>query len=245
AWLDRWENGRLLESYYLCRYESAPCFRDTLSDIYYNQRNNEPLMDLLHVVAPAVRAMHDAGFMHGDLGNQNILLPRDANGQWQAPLFIDLNRARYPHQPLDNKARAHDLARIALPGTYLKFFKTIYNGHQAFPAALDALESKARKRFWNHRRSSKWRHPLRYWRNKGQPQQKPVYPPIPDIWLWDEKSAQPMIVPGRQEKHLYRNWRYMFSMLWQGLTAAPGIYRRYRKLLAQSYRQPVAMHNRI
>jgi len=81
AWLDRWENNRLLESYYLCLYEPGICFRDALSDIYYNQRDNEPLMDLLLTVAPAIRAMHDAGFMHGDMGNQNILLPRDSNGR--------------------------------------------------------------------------------------------------------------------------------------------------------------------
>ena len=28
AWLDRWENDRLLESYYLCLYEPAICFRE-------------------------------------------------------------------------------------------------------------------------------------------------------------------------------------------------------------------------
>src|SRR5690606_5164701 len=75
AWLDRWENGRLIESYYLCLFEPAICFRDALAEIYNSVRDNAPLMDLLHTVAPAVRAMHDAGFMHGDMGNQNILLP--------------------------------------------------------------------------------------------------------------------------------------------------------------------------
>lgn len=245
AWLDRWESGRLVESYYLCLFEPGICFRDALSDIYYKQRDNAPLMDLLHVVAPAIRAMHDAGFMHGDMGNQNILLPQDAQGHWLQPQFIDLNRARYQAQPLDNKARAYDLARIALPGAYLNIFKTIYNNHQAVPAELNQLEQKARDRFWRHRRSGKWRHPIRHLRSKKLPPVKPVYPPVPDIWLWDEKSAQPMIVPGRKEKHAYRNWRYMFAMLWQGIKAAPGIYRRYRKLLAASYQQPIAMHNRI
>lgn len=245
AWRDRWENGRLLESYYVCVFEPGISFRDALSDIYYHQRDNAPLIDLLHLVAPAIRAMHDAGFMHGDMGNQNILLPRSAMGEWLQPQFIDLNRSKYSTTPLTDTQRAFDLARIALPGAYLKIFKWIYNQHQDFSSEFDQLEQKARKRFWNHRRSSKWRHPIRYWKNQRNKSVKPIYPPMQDIWLWDEKSAQPMIVPGRQEKHAFRNWRYMFSMVWQGLCAAPGIYKRYQKLLAQSYHSPVQMHGRV
>ncbi|OZY84484.1 hypothetical protein CBP51_14875 [Cellvibrio mixtus] len=245
AWLERWDGTRLMESYYLCIFEPGTSFRDALSDIYYNQRNNAPLIDLLHIVAPAIRAMHDAGFMHGDMGNQNILLPRSETGAWLQPQFIDLNRAKYSSEPLTIKQRAFDLARIALPGAYLKIFKTIYNNHQDFPADFESLEQKARKRFWGHRRSVKWRHPIRHWKNKKRAASKPVYPPIQDIWLWDEKSAQPMIVPSRQEKHAYRKWRYLFSMVWQGVCAAPGIYRRYQQLLTQSYTTPIEMKGRI
>jgi hypothetical protein len=245
AWRDRWENGRLLESYYLSLFEPGICLRDALSDIYYNQRNNAPLIDLLHVVAPAVRAMHNAGFMHGDMGNQNILLPRNDDGAWLQPQFIDLNRAQYSDTPLSFKKCAFDIARIALPGAYLKIFKLIYNNHQDFSSEFDKLEQKARTRFWSHRRNSKWRHPIRHWRNKKRAQTKPVYPSIPDIWLWDEKSAQPMIIPSRREKNAHRDWRYIFSMTKQGLCAAPRILRNYRQLLSRSYQQPVAMRNRI
>lgn len=142
AWLERWEGKRLLESYYVCLFEAGISFRDALSDIYYNQHNNEPLMDLLHVVAPAIRAMHDAGFMHGDMGNQNILLPRDENSAWLKPQLIDLNRAKYSNKPLTLEQRAFDLARIALPGAYLKIFKTIYNNHQDFPLNLTSWNKK-------------------------------------------------------------------------------------------------------
>ena len=245
AWLDRWEDGRLLESYYLCCFEPAICFRDALVHIYRELYDNAPLMDLLHVVAPAIRAMHDAGFMHGDMGNQNILLPRAENGKWLQPQIIDLNRGKISEGPISNEARAFDLARIALPGAYLKIFKTIYNHHEEFPADLEKLEQKFRTRFWRHRRSGKWRHPIRHWKNRHKKPSHPVYPPGQDIWLWDEKSAQPMITLGRKEKHLYRDWKYMFSMVWQGVCALPGIYIGYRKLLARSYNHPISLNNRI
>ena len=245
AWREYWVNGRLLESYYVCLFEPGISFRDALADIYYNQHDNAPLMELLHLVAPAIKAMHDAGFMHGDMGNQNILLPKDQLGQWQAPQFIDLNRATYSNGPLNIKQRAFDLARIALPGAYLKIFKTIYNNHQDFSKDFEKQEQKARKRFWGHRRSSKWRHPIRHWRNQKRSNTRSTYPPPQDIWLWDEKSAQPMIVLGRKEKHKYRKWGYMLSMMWQSAISAPGIYKRYRQLLKQSYQQPLSMHGRV
>ena len=245
AWLDRWEQGRLLESYYLCLYEPAICFRDALADIYHNARDNAPLMDLLHAVAPAIRAMHDAGFMHGDMGNQNILLPKKPDGQWGQPQFIDLNRAQINPEPVTEKQRAFDLARIALPGAYLKIFKTIYSRHEDIPASLDTLEQTYRRRFWRHRRNSKWRHPIRYLRNRNKKPAHPTYPEPQNIWLWDEKSAQPMIVLGRKEKHLYRDWWYMFSMLWQGVTALPGLFFRYKRLMQQSYNSPRSMTHRI
>lgn len=245
AWLDRWENGRLLESYYLCRFEPAICFRDALVQVYRELHNNQPMMDLLHTVAPAIRAMHDAGFSHCDMGNQNILLPRAANGEWLQPQFIDLNRGKILSTPITDEQRAFDLARIAMPGAYLKIFKTIYNQHQDVPDDFNRLEERYRKRFWRHRSNSKWRHPIRHWKKCHQQPSHPTYPPVQDIWLWDEKSAQPMIILGRKEKHLYRDWRYMLSMTWQGLVALPSIYWRYKKLLQTSYTQPVLLKNRI
>lgn len=245
AWRERWENGRLLESYYVCLFEPGISFRDALANIYYDQRDNAPLIELLHVVAPAIKAMHDAGFMHGDMGNQNILLPRSGDETWLQPQFIDLNRANYPNEQLTTKQRAFDVARIALPGAYLKIFKMIYYNHQDVPKDFERQEQKARKRFWGHRRSSKWRHPIRYWRDQKRPKVRSTYPPLQDIWLWDEKSAQPMIVLGGKEKNKNRKWGYMLSMMWQSATSAPSIYKRYQQLLKQRYQQTISMHGRV
>lgn len=246
AYLERWENRRLLESYYLCDYQPAPCFRDVLSDIYYQQRDNAPLMEVLLVLAPAIRAMHDAGFMHGDMGNQNILLPRQADGRWAAPQLIDLNRARIQSGPLDDKQRAFDLSRIILPGAYLKIFKFIYANHEAIPASLDRFEKKFRRRFEWHTRSRKFRHPLRSLKQRrNPPATRPVYPSLQDIWLWDEKSAQPMTVLERHEKNRFRDLAYVLRSAWHSLCALPGIFKNYHRLLADSYQQPVQLNRRI
>src|SRR5690606_17368302 len=153
AWLDRWENGRLLESYYLCLFEPAICFRDALFEVYHQHKDSEQLMELMLLVAPAIRKMHDAGFMHGDLGNQNILLPKNTDGSWAEPSFIDLNRYQYFPQGVTDKARAFDLARPILPGNYLHFFLQIYASHQELPATLAKLHQQQRAIFTRHRNS--------------------------------------------------------------------------------------------
>jgi len=245
AWLDHWQNGRLLESYYLCIHVSAACFRDALIGIYQQERDNAVLMDLLYQVAPAVQNLHEAGFMHGDLGNQNILVPKSAAGEWLPPLFIDLNRSRRALVPRRNRQRAHDLARIALPGGYLDIFKMIYNRHQDLPEDLASLEQKARQKFWGHRRRSRWRHPIRFLKRLRQREPASPYPSEKNLWLWDEKTSQPTVVLGREEKRRHRNISDIFSALARGLIASPSLYLRYRRSLAASYSKPVALKDRF
>lgn len=245
AWLDRWENNRLLESYFLCVFQPAICLRDALTDIYYNARDNEPLMELLLLVAPEIRAMHDANFMHGDMGNQNILLPKNPDGTWAQPQFIDLNRAKITDRPLNQKERAFDLSRPILPGNYLKFFKLIYCQHQDIPRDLNKYEQIYRKRFEFHRKSRKFRRPLRYLKNRHIPPAHRTYPEPKNYWLWDEKTAQPMIALSRDEKHRERFLRGLLSMIGQGLLALPKLYSAYQQVKQESFQRQVVLKGRI
>ena len=242
AWLSRWEAGRLLESYYLCRYDPAPTLRDVLSELLCRIRDNAPLMDLLHRLAPAVRRLHDAGIRHGDLGNQNILVPEDAA---RAPLFIDLNRARITSEPLSPRDRAFDLSRLALPTPYLGIFKLIYSGHQPVDKALDRLEQRFRRRFAWHTRSRTLRHPIRTFKNRKQ-RGHGVYPAPENLWLWDDKSAQPAIALVSAEKtpHRLRHWRHLLVMVGYVLLELPGVFWRYRQVRARSFGQSLSMTGR-
>ena len=245
AWLDRWENNRLIESYFLTIFQPAICFRDALSNIYFGSRNNEPLMELLHLVAPAISAMHAVNFLHGDLGNQNILLPKNADGSWAQPQFIDLNRCTIATRSLTDKERAFDLSRPILPGNYLNFFKYIYCNHQMPSNELEKNETTYRKRFAFHRNSRHFRHPIRYLKNRHKKTKNPVYPDPKDYWLWDEKSAQPMIALSRKEKNRERFIGSALKVLVQGLVALPALYSAYKKVKQQSYSQPIVLKDRI
>lgn len=247
ACFDRWQGKRLEQSYYLSLFEPAENFRDELSRVLHRRRDHQALMDLVEVVAPAVQAMHSAGFLHRDLGNQNILLPRASSGDWGRPLFVDLNRGRVVDSAT-GRERAFDLSRLALPGEYLNIFKCIYSGHEEPSTQLGDWEQRYRRRFARHQRTQRWRHPLRSLKTLTRGAQSPrdeVYPPPRDLWLWDEKSAQPMIALSRAEKNRLRSKSHALSMLWQSLKAAPGVWLRYKRLLGQSFSRNVSMTGRV
>lgn len=244
AFIERWQSNRLIESYYICLFEPAVCFRDLISNILWDKRDNQLLMDLLLHLAPALRKMHDAGFMHGDMGNQNIFIPQDAAGNWLAPQWIDLNRSKMFDRPLNAKERAFDISRMILPSAYVKLFLYIYSNHQDPDKELLRYEAKFRAAFTRHRRNSKYRHPIRYLKRKKSAK-RPVYPSDKDIWLWDEKTAQPMISLSKNNKAEYREWRFMLSSLWKTLTSLPSIWKEYKNTIDDSFQKPVEMKNRI
>ena len=72
------------------RYEPGlVSFTARLAALYRAGGPCPALIALLERVAAACRGLHDAGFVHLDLGNQNILLAPDGR-----ILFVDLNRGR-------------------------------------------------------------------------------------------------------------------------------------------------------
>jgi tRNA A-37 threonylcarbamoyl transferase component Bud32 len=244
AILEEWKGNRLSESYYLCLFEPAICLRDALFEIYHQHKDSAKLMELLLLVAPAIKQMHDAGFMHGDLGNQNILLPKNTDGSWASPSFIDLNRYQFFADGVTDKARAIDLARPILPGNYLHFFLQIYAGHQELPGALAKLHQQQRAIFTRHRNSRKFRHPIRYLKNRHKSNDY-TYPHNKDYWLWDEKTAQPMIALSKEEKNKERNVSDLLKSSFRALIKLPRIISEYRQLGTTAFTTPIDMKGRI
>lgn len=101
ACLERWEGSRLVESYFLSRHvDGMTDFRDELIRLFRTRAECACFMELLDRVAQAVRRLHDAGFQHRDLGNQNILLGPGATMAERRVYFIDLNRGVCHARPL-------------------------------------------------------------------------------------------------------------------------------------------------
>src|SRR5688572_11442160 len=127
GFLERWEGDRLRESYSLAEYQDgATTLREALLELFDGR---PPLaaqfVQLLECVAAGVRRMHDAGFQHNDLGNQNVLLRPAAPCAWRDFMVVDLNRGRI-RQGLSLRQRGRDLSRLELPSDLLQMLAEMY-----------------------------------------------------------------------------------------------------------------------
>jgi hypothetical protein len=242
AVMEKWQGNTLAESYYLSRDVSGQSnFRDELLYLYYDHPDCISLMNLLETVAKSARRMHDAGFFHGDFGNQNILLRRTSASTWDQVMFIDLNRGGL-RDAISMKERAFDISRITLPSDFLRVFIEMYWGDVP-PKSFLKAESRFRAKFDFHTRTRYIRHPFKTRPVLGEGQRD--YPHPRDIWIWDTRSAQPIIVMRSKERKKYYPGNRFPALAKTTLQAMPSVKKEYRRLLDEAFSQPVDLQNRI
>ncbi len=243
ACLERWDAGRLVESYFISRFEpETTSLAEALSWLYHHDPECAHFMALLQTVAPVLRAMHEAGYLHADLGNQNILLRRAGVARWRDPLLIDLNRGSI-HPSLTWAQRGRDLARLTLPSDFLRVFMEMYCAAVP-PADMLAAESAARRRFAWHTRTRRWRHPIRE-RLARDERGEHAYPANRDLWVWDDRSGQALTVHRSAARaRLYPAGRSIVVVL-ASLRWLRPVWRAYRALLPTAFSAPIAMGGRI
>jgi hypothetical protein len=246
GFLDRWENGRLMESYYLAEYQyGVRAFGEELIRLFREDPVCEKFMTLLQCVADAVKAMHEAGFMHNDLGNQNILLRRKDESSWGDVQFIDLNRGAICG-PLSLCQRARDISRLHLPSDLLRVFKEMYFSPAVPPAEFQKWEKFHRKMYAIHSGTRWLRHPVRtlvnLGRNRGK--KKLILRPT-DMWVWDERSCQPINVMRSRDRLRYFGLSRHLEVLVATLGRIVPVLFQYRSLLRKCYRTPVKLAQRV
>lgn len=210
--------------------EGLVSFTAQLAELYAKHGPGPDLIALLERIAPACRALHDSGFFHGDLGNQNILLAPDGR-----VLFIDLNRCRIvPEGGLPNKLRARDLSRIALPSDFLRVFFEMYWGA---PPPKDFLraERRFRKAYALHSATRRLRHPFR----PRRPANEPTYPPMRDIWIWDPRSEQALVTLRPRDRRKYQSTSRVFEPIRALLPRLDRIRRHDETLRALAFERPI------
>jgi tRNA A-37 threonylcarbamoyl transferase component Bud32 len=243
AYLERWEGGRLLECYYLSEYlDGLKSLKDELLGIYRANGPCSVLVDLLKKVGAAMRRMHDAGFYHRDLGNQNMELSVDTDGATDRVYFLDLNRSRIRDE-LSTQERALDFSRLKLPSAFLDILIRIYwDSH--IPPGFRREVAKHQRRFIWWQKSRNWRHPVKSFqrarKNRGKPQSR-----LEDIWIWDDRSAQAAITLKKADRRKCQSWVNHSKIAWANLKSIAGVSRGYRRELAQAFQRPVAMTGRI
>jgi len=244
AYLERWAGSRLAESYYLSLYvPDLVSFEDELVRLYHEEPICERFIDLMQVVADGVRDMHEAGFQHRDLGNQNILLRRIGDAAWGDVQFVDLNRGRIV-RALSVRRRARDLCRLSLPSDLLRIFKEMYFG-DTMPEAFHVWERRFRTAYALHAQSRMLRHPFRTARLRRRDRGKRTYPAKRDMWIWDSRSVQAIGTMTRRDRRRcyppFRNARIALA----AVRRVVPVWREYRRLRDACYGSPVELAGRV
>ncbi|MCK5528880.1 MAG: hypothetical protein KAI74_04295, partial [Kiritimatiellae bacterium] len=245
AFMEQWQGKRLAESYFISIYQSdASNFTDELSHLFKEQPECWRFMSLMQTVADAVADMHRCGCQHNDLGNQNIMLSRDSDGEWGGVQFIDLNRANIT-ESLSDKERARDISRIWLPSDLLRVFKEIYYGGEVPPADFLKWEAVYRKRYAKHAATRKLRHPVKTFKNRCKTDTPSPYPAPRDLWIWDERSAQPIVTMKSKDRHKFYSSSWMTRPILAVLSKGLSVKKEYKILKAQCYGETVLMKDRL
>ena len=246
GYLERWEGTRLRESYYLAEYQDgAETLREALLRLFDER---PPLaarfVCLLECVAAGMRAMHDAGFLHNDPGNQNVLLRPEGAARWSGFMVVDLNRGRI-RPALGLRQRARDLSRLELPSDLLQMLAEMY-WRGVPPRALLAWDRRYRRLYGLQVLKRRAFAALRRWRGaRGAEAPTHDYPAPRELWIWDADTAQPISALLRRDR--VRNFpRSRYSrVIVDALRGAPRAWREYRSLLPLAYVQPVDLAGRV
>ncbi len=244
-YMERREGKRLVESYYAVRYSpEIVSFKRELIRLFREELECSEFMALLETVTRGIRGMHEAGFLHNDLGNQNIYLCGAGRERWGEPLFVDLNRGTL-RQDLSLRERARDISRIWLPSDLLRVFKEMYFDGKRPPIAFHKWEKVYRNLYAVHANTRKMRHPIRHLRApREQTPPEERYPRPKEMWVWDSRSAQPISLMRRKDRKKHyrpgRNARIVASTAW---AAVPAL-KEYHSLLESCYTLPVQMSKR-
>jgi len=245
AFLDLVKDGRLLESYHVTGFvPGVISLTDQLIELYHDDPDCAKFMVVLQIVADAIRRMHDAGVVHNDLGNQNILLRRTGPFAWDEAQFVDLDRGRV-RRTLTPWQRGRDIARIALPSDFLRVFKDMYFERSRPPLSFHRAERLHRYLYTLHHRTRRLRHPFREAARERASGGKRVYPEGRDIWVWDDMSGQASVTLSSSDRHRLYPLRRNLQLIAASCVGLVPVWRQYRKLSVKCFRTPVPVEGRV
>ena len=193
--------------------------------IYCEQRDNAILIDLLRFVAVELRRLHDKQIILPNLNNNTLLIEYYVPTNWQIITIVKNPTLPMEELPLTFQQRAQNLASLDFPDDYWRIFKHMYFYDQEVPLEFNQVADQLRSERRSH--------------------EKQIGISEQDIWLWDEKSAQAMVVLNRKSKKHYRKLATNFQLGWRVLKTLPKLYFTYRKLLRKSYQRPVTLTDKI
>lgn len=243
AFVERWEGQRLVESYYLSEFvDNLTSFRDRLKTYFGDGHSISKIVLLLEKIGVAMRKMHEAGFFHRDLGNQNIELTPGIGDLPGEVHFVDLNRHRIRNQ-LTIKERALDFARLDVPSGFLEILIQAYWQKKPGDDFLREMK-KARRNFQRWQASRLVRHPIQSWKNHRNPS-SPSRLSHQDIWVWNEFTDQAAVTLDAVDRKRFRSKRNHLKIAGSVLKSGWRTWAEYQRQRKSAFQNRVNLSGRI
>ena len=134
-------------------------------------------------------------------------------------------RTEHDATQLSFQQRAQELATLRLPDDYWRIFKHMYFQGAEVPVDFQLVADQ-------HRTDLE--------KQQGIPGISEQ-----NIWLWDDKTAQPMVVLNQHSKKRYRRKLQQLQQLWRVFWILPKLWLGYRKTVRTSFSQSVKLTDRI
>ncbi|MDF3129125.1 lipopolysaccharide kinase InaA family protein [Kiritimatiellaeota bacterium B1221] len=240
AWLEYREGNQIREQYLISACLKNVCtFREALIHHYYEKPLCKEIMNLLSVSAQAVRKLHDAGFQHRNLCNQNILVRRDEQGQWAEAWITDLQGGKR-FAKLTPAMRGQDNAKITLPSDLRRVFFEMQTEPLMLDDAFLSAEKHTRKQLQSKRKIQKVCKTLK----KNGKDERPL-PSEKDIWIWDDRSMQAIPALKSRDKRKYYRKKDLVDMASVYIRYRTSIRKAFKDLREQAWTKQVEMNGKI
>jgi hypothetical protein len=193
---------------------------DILKLVYTKTRDNADLLVLLRFLADEFKRSYQHKLSFPELACEKIQLSYLSLQQY-TEMSIESNIIDVT-DVLSLSEQAKQLARLDIPDDYWNIFKHMYFNDGAVPETFNTIADTARQAF---RKTT------------------PRLFPEKEIWLWDEKSAQTMVVMDSATKKKNRSLLQTLAIIYRVLTTWPSVYWRYRRLIKTAFVQTRTLKN--
>lgn len=193
-----------------------------LNTIYQEYPDNAILLDLLRLIANYSRTQLDKGYDLSTINNNTLCVKYETFGVWNNVECLD--ELVLSSQPFEERVLA--LANLDFPDDYWRIFKYMVFHDAIVPTLIDTQLNQLRE-------------------DRREKSPETITCDEQKIWLWDEKSAQAMVILNRKNKAKYRSFYQYISSAFRILTSLPRVFIYYYHYKKSAYKTKISLQGRV
>ena len=188
-------------------------------DSCYAEHDNARLLLILQNTAKLVTRLWQSNLFYPGLTTDKLTVMANDN-------IILTDETKLTERACDITSQVEQLSQLNFLPDYMRVFLHMLWQEQDIPAEFE----KAFHKIWPQALLDHDPSILTVWQN---------------TWLWDENSAQAMVVLKRKQKKQLRKRQSNFGTVRRLLTTAPKLFRVYKKTLCDAYQHKVCLKDKI